>query len=878
MQRPRLIERLHGSREHKLTLISAPAGFGKTTLLSEWLHSFALRAAWVSLDSRDNDEARFLTYLMAALKLGYEEVSSLAAEMPISDAQNDNLSEWVLPRLLNHMAMLARTTAQPPVIIVLDDFHLIENPLIHRSLAQLLDHLPAGVRMVLSSRTDPPLPLARLRARGDLVELRAQDLRFSSGEAGALLRQVSEVDLTSEQVLALEERTEGWAAGLQLAGLALAACTDIDRFVRAFAGSHRYILDYLADEAFYHQPDEVQAFLLQTSILDYMTAGLCEAVTGRSDAQAILEYLERSNVFVVSLDEDRRWYRYHHLFADLLSYRFRQQPADQISAAHERAAIWLLRNGQMFDAIGHALAAGNFSLAIAAIEAATPAIPMQGKASTLLTWLDAIPPQYVRQNPRFLLMYAWAHLYRNELEKLEPRITAALRSLGIQHFNDRDWPPDASAEDRDVLAQINALRVFKTVYLGQPGLAVKIGEYALSQIDPGPSIGRAAVLAALGDAYRDVDNLTAASRAYSDAIFASADIPNLSMKMDLVAIHAKMGNLRQAIQICEEVRAWGEDRHQIVFPLARANILLADLLRERNALDRAQEVLELGIQQSELGGYLRYLIAGLVTLARLHSIRGDREKSRSAIERAVRIARESGVEKLIILAELNQARLLSTASIGDLQAAQAWAKASALSLDDSVSYPDEDRYLVLARITLAGPASPAEIDALIQLLQRLLVAASQAGRTGSMIEILALQALAYRSGGESGAALRLLEQALTLAEPEGYVRIFSDEGLPMAELLRLTIQQGRHVPYPARLLATIADSPPSPGAFELTDSELRVLRLIDAGMANQEIADTLVISLNTVKTHITHLYSKLEVSSRTQAIIRAREAGLISAP
>ncbi len=869
--RPQLVARLQAGLSRKLTLISTPAGFGKTTLLCEWLKEKKLAAAWVALDDGDNDHGRFIAYVMAALRalnMGLDEhiqaISQAAAQgVPL---------ESPMTILLNDFAALpARDT---PIILILDDYHVIQNPAVHNSMAFALEYIPDNLHIVIAGRTDPPFPLSRFRARRQLSELHAPDLRFTRAETEAFLNQSSGLTLSPAQVAALDDRTEGWIAGLQLAVLALSGHNDIDRFVRDFTGSHRYILDYLADEVFSRQTPETCDFLLKTSILERMTAGLCDAVTGQENGRAMLGWLEHENLFVVPLDEQGLWYRYHHLFADLLKNRAGQFSAPELASLRHRAALWLDAHQQSYEAIEQALAAREYDLAIGMMVKATPALAMRSEIGTMLKWLDALPREMKLSNPRIPLMFAWAHFFKTDIDAVEPHLRAALRALGHEPESVETWPANLAPQISEILAQVFALRAFVAVNHGVPEQGIRLAREALAHLPAVEILGRFAVLAALGDAYRDADNFAAASQAYSEALTMAEALDqypaSLTMRMDLARLRVKMGQLRHAETICREVLAWGGERYHPLFPVAQAYTLLGDILRERNDLDAAEQILLASIQQCEWAGYQRYLVFSLVSLARLKSTRGDAQAVEQALGSAERAAATSGSEPLRAWVEQFRVRLLKSGETNWL---------SAHKLEGAVSFQREDEALTLVRMQLERACYSRSTDpqAIYIFLERMLASAEKSARTGSIIEILLLQAQALQLLGRTADALQKFHRALTLAESESYVRLFLDGGAPVAELLLLAIQHNLHPEYASRLLSLLNVSHPTPGNLPdaLTERESEVLRLLATGLSNQEIAEKLVISISTIKTHITRIYNKLAVTSRTQAIIRARELKII---
>jgi len=875
--RPRLVARLESGLSRKLTLVSTNTGSGKTTILSEWLTQKQHPTAWVSLDEVDNEHGRFISYMMAALRaldIGLEEriqAVSLAQEQGVS-------IESPMAALLNEFASVP--AVHRPVILVLDDYHVIHNPQIHESMLYALDYMPEGFHIVIAARADPPLMLAKMRARRQVNELRAQDLRFTRTEAESFLNQVSGLGLSTEQVAALDDHTEGWAAGLQLAAQAMNGLDDVAPFVRAFTGSHRYILDYLVDEVFSRQSQETRLFLQKTSILERMTPSLCDAVTGQSNGRAMLEKLDRENLFIVPLDTQGQWYRYHHLFADLLRNRAEQFSAKETSSLHRKAALWFDSHQQPYEAIGHALDAKDYNLAIGMMVKATPALAMRSEIGKLLEWLNALPKDLKASNPRIPLMYAWAHFFMTDIDSVEPHIQDALTALGLENFDAENWLDPIPPHMTEILGQVNALQSFVAVNRGKPEMGVRIAMYALEHLPKGEKLGRFAVYAALGDTQRDSDNFAAASQSYSEALALSAVIDqyaaSLTMRMDLARLRVKMGQLHHAETNCRDVLELGRQYHHPLFPVAHAYALLGEILRERDELEAAEQTISAGILQCEWAGYQRYLVFSHISAARLKFAQGDLMGVGRSLDAAERTASVSGSEPLQAWVRQFRARLLKTDSA-------AWLTLCKLTLDDTGTFKREDEYLTLARLKIEEARRARftpDLLAVSRFLERFLASAKKSARMGSVIEILMLQSLALNLLGKKDDALDKLNQSLDLAEPEGYARLFADEGAPMAELLLLAIQRNIHSEYASRLLKLIerrekqvAASPALPES--LTEREGEVLRLLAAGLSNQEIAERLVISLSTIKTHITRIYGKLEVTSRTQAIVKARELKII---
>ncbi|MBM4459948.1 MAG: helix-turn-helix transcriptional regulator [Chloroflexi bacterium] len=904
VSRPRLTERLSAGIQRKLTLCSAPIGFGKTTLLSEWIRESGLPAAWVSLDAGDNDPLRFFSYLIAALQtvqagVAQDLLAWLRAPQPSSQAPRVGAEvgwlDALLPPLINAVATIPFT-----FVVILDDYHTIEAQPIHDALATLIERAPSQMHIVIASRSDPPLPLARLRARRQLNELRENELKCTVEEAATLLNQVMRLGLAAEDVRTLAARTEGWIAGLHLAALALrplvpaqpaaAARPEVHDFIKSFAGSHRYVLDYLVDEVFSRQPPQTQSFLLQTAILDTMTGGLCDAVTGRSDGQATLEKLERAHLFLAPLDGERRWYRYHALFLDLLRDRLAQTMPDQVTELHRRACEWYARHDRVYDAMRHALAARDFERAGSLVEEAGPIMAMSGEAATLLRWMDALPSHAFQLRPRLSLSYAWALFVTCNMEAIEPRLQDAHHALTAQVPSDQTQNPAAAYVP--VMNEIAALRAFIAVSRGDPQTAIELCLQALSHT-PERSLTRCGLCSVLGDAYVQADRLVEANRAYQEAALASQAVGNPVLVRvitnDVARLRVAQGRLHEAARLYREVLDWGSGQRAPLYPVGQAYVALGDLLREWNDLAAAEGHLRAGMEHSERGGYARFAMLAALALAQIRAVQGDAAAAAELGRRAEQLAAKTGVAAFAALVAARRARLHLMPAVFQLAPALQWLQASGLHPDDRPAAAAETEYLTLARALNARRREMAGSPSPRPLLSRLLHVAERAGRVRSVVEIGCLTALAWQVEGDAARALVALERALALAEPEGYMRLFLDEGPPMAGLLRLAVGRNVHREYVTRLLdtystetgaapsvATAAVGAGRPALAEpLTERELEVLRLLAAGLSNAEIAAHLVVSLSTVKTHARSIFGKLNVASRTQAVARGREFNLL---
>src|SRR5215207_1080248 len=874
--RPRLTAKLERESGRKLTLISAPAGFGKTTLLVEWLRGRAdgdHSVAWVSLDEGDNDPVRFLSYLVAALRRtvgeGFGEGVLAALRSPEPPCM-----EAVLGAFVNELDDLPGEVA-----VVLDDYHVIDSESVHRIVSFLLEHLPSNVHLVISSRIDPPLQLSRLRARNQMTELDAADLSFTSAEAATFLNSLMKLNLSAEDVAALEERTEGWIAGLQLAALSMRDRKDVSGFIRSFSGSHRDVLDYLAEEVLERQPGQVREFLLETSIAEHLTGALCDALTGRDDGQEMLEMLERENLFVIALDDERRWYRYHHLFADFLRGRLMRERPESTGELHLRASGWYEGNGHLAEAIGQALSAPDHDLAARLIERGVEGAVERGEGTTALRWLEELPPEAKRLRPRLFVEHAVALVITGRPVDAEPLLKEAERAVEVD-----------GEDGQFLLGFASTVRSWRARLRGDAPEAVELARRALSLLPYGESPVRNYAAVRLGDALRAVGDLAAADEAYAEA----ADIGragrhaygSLAGMVMHARVRAEQGCLREADEAFRRaLRLLTEGGFELSPAAGIVHIGMGALLYERDNLDGAERELERGMELAERTGDVSTLVWAYVTLSRNKRARGDEGGAIPRARQAERVARDSGADLQISIAlawmtKLHLAR-------GDLTEAVAFEQERAANAEYAA-----DAARVVDRLTSARllHAQGRHREALA-LLEELGKSAEAAGRTGNLIEILALQALALRAGSKKERAVSTLAEALALAEPEGYVRSFIDEGQPMAEILSELLgakQRGRtdllrRVPahYLKKLLAALerdAASAASPAAGlpePLSERELEVLRLIASGKSNRGIASELFVSVGTVKTHINNLYRKLDAHSRTQALARAKELNLL---
>src|SRR5215207_6844110 len=805
--RPRLIAKLEPEAGRKLMLISAPAGFGKTTLLGEWAASRSDEqcVAWVSLDEADNDPARFLSYLVAALQTVEEEIGE--GVLSSLRAPGSPPIEALTGALLNELADFPGTLA-----IVLDDYHLIDSDQVHGIVSFLLERLPSNVHLVIASRIEPPLLLARLRARGQITEINAADLSFAREEAVAFLKDTMGLNLSDEYVAALEERTEGWIAGLQLAALSMRDREDIPGFVRAFSGSHRDVLDFLSEEVLERQSEQMRAFLLETSILQRLTGELCDAVTDRDDGQEALERLERENLFVVPLDDERRWYRYHHLFADVLHGLLKQERSEEVKELHLRAASWYERNGWASEAFEHALAAGDAGWAARLVEYYTQALLQRGEGVTVDQWLTALPAGLVRARPRLSLAQAILAFITGRADDVEPLLTDAERALTTVEQAGEPPVGESVRGLANVHGSVAMLRAELARQRGDVEHTIQFTRRARAHLGEGDRYLRFFNSWNLAVAKQMQGRLGEAEDALAELAadpWASGRHPYIAVRTyyALGQVQLTQGRLSAALQTFRQGLECATEAGRPALPAAGvAHVGVAEVLYERNELDPALGQAMRGVELCRQIGYAQWQVTSLTTLACIRQARGDQAGALEAIGEAERLVPSTVVDIFFPVA-VQRARLLLAQ--GKVEDAARWCAERGLGVEDEPSYLREREHLVLARVLLAQ----GKVDQALRLLRWHLEEAQAQRRRGSEIEILMLQALALWERDAKERAVSTLTQALTLAEPEGYVRTFVDEGPEMALLVSEVLeaqQRGRlHPPdrpsahYLRKLLAAL---------------------------------------------------------------------------
>jgi len=862
--RPRLIERLNEGLAAgcKLTLISAPAGFGKTTLVSEWIASCGRPAAWLSLDERDNDPARFISYLVKALQtiqteIGEGLLAALQSPQPLQ-------IETILTTLLNEISTIPEN-----FLLVLDDYHSIDFQPVDQSLAFLIEHQPSQMHLLIATREDPDLPLARMRARGQCTELRVADLRFTPAEAAEFLNRVMGLNLSEADVAALEARTEGWIAGLQLAALSMQGHQDTTSFIQSFTGSHHFVLDYLIEEVLGQQSESIQTFLLRTSILDRMCGSLCDAVLldPAVPGQATLEYLQRANLFIVPQDNERRWYRYHHLFGDLLRKRLGQSlPPGGIAELQLHASEWYENNDLMLEAFRHAAAANDIERAVRLMESKKMPIHLRGVATAILSWLESLPKTLLDARPALWWKQAAILLLIGQPMDVEEKlqaIEAALASTGL---------PGAGMDEssRDLIGKIAAARANVAQVQAQPETTLVQARRALEYLHANDLNNRSMALRSMGFAYYLQGDMTEAGRAYAEALSlgqASGDIINILLASIRLGQIQESGNqLHLAAEAYRRVLQRIDEYSPLNAPLAYLG--LARICYEWNDLDAAGQYGEQSLQLArQYDQVLDRLILSELFLCSLKLARGD----------------VAGAAGILAQAEQQTRQSNNTFRLQDITAAQAMILFRQGNIGEAAQLAQKaDLPLIQARVLIAQGDPSAALGVLESLHQK----AEAKGWVYTLLLGMAVQSIALYASGEKEKAVELIGEVLARAEPERLIRLFLDEGDAMAQLLLEAASHGFRPDYIGKLLAAFEaekrkseDKPDlSPARLligSLSQRELKILQLIALGLSNREIGERLFLALDTVKGHNRKIFDKLQVQNRTEAVARARELGLL---
>ena len=897
VHRSRLIDQLMSGIDGRLSLISAPAGSGKTTLVCDFVRQINRPTAWISLDSGDDDVTRLLTYVVAALDSINVRTSNGLRSLLESSRQHP--IETTATMLLNDISSLAA-----PAVLVLDDYHAIRSETVHNILTFLLNNLPPCLHIVITSRTRTPLSVSRLRARGQLTELHISDLRFTADEATEFLRQVMGLTLADETISALETRTEGWIAGLQLAALSLQRNSDEAEFLKTFSGRHNFVLDYLVDEVISQQPEHIQSFLLRTSILSRLTGPLCDTVTGQQNGQATLIALEQSNLFVVALDNKRQWYRYHHLFSEFLIARAQESLGESgLADLHRRASNWYRESALTDEAIRHSLAAQDFDTAAEMIEKSSGELYSRGALSALKSWLESLPDATRRARPRSSIYYAWTLLLTSDgTGTNDTAFSQAEDYLRSAENQIKESTDDSYGED---LGMIYAVRtsmsswhpVRKSAFCAQKDLSniIRCGQQSLSRLRPENLVWRCVVNIGLGLAYRYIGSIKDATASFAEASRQGSSGGNLAGTIfahcNWAQLLIQQGQLHKAEHVYREGLRVAAARNGGLLPITgQLYIGLGRLFYEWNNLDEAARSIAEGIKRTEAGGSLEP--DALLKLARIRILQRDAPAASELIEQVTDMTNSPDTKTTALTqARIEHAMLMLAEN--NIPEASKWAATFGPSL---LVDPDpwiEHEYIALGRVM----NTQGDQDKVIPALEILRKDAAASGRVGSQIEICTVLASSYQNSGDTDAARARLIEALERAEPSRYTRLFVDQGQAILTLLNeihQTIKKNHSYAsvsreYIERLLTTargqfdpatnIRSATGSAANFALveplSDRELEILSLISTGHSNQEIADKSFVALSTVKWHINNIYGKLQVTSRTQAIVRSQQLGLV---
>lgn len=885
VRRDHLIGGLQDSGARRLTLVSAPAGFGKTTLVSAWSAQCDQAVAWLALDDDDNDPTRFLTYLIAALQTCDSQLGETA--LALLAAPQAPPPKAILALLLNDLGKLTVQLA-----LVLDDYHAISAPPLHEAVTFLIDHLPSTLRLIIATRIDPPLPLARWRVRNQLAEVRADDLRFRPAEAATFLNDVMELTLSAAEIAALETRTEGWIAGLQLAALSIQGRSDVADFIQAFSGSHRHVLSYLVEEVLNRRPEGTLDFLLQTAILDQLTAPLCNAVTGRRDSQTLLEKLEQANLFLIPLDDESKWYRYHHLFAEVLRTRLQQIQLEIIPQLHQRASTWYAAAGQLEQAVGHALAVPDVEQAATLIEGvALATVVQQSEVRLVRRLIERLPVTAIYSRPHLTLAYGFTLALSGQFDAVATLLRQAAPAL-----NSVDLPGE-------VAGGLAALQSTMARFRGDLDQSLGLAQQALHKLPVDVLALRALAALNRGVVYLQQGDRETAGQILTDAVTwgsaAGADYIVLAAVEELTTEQTRQGHLAQAKQTCEQALARvTRGNNQRVPAAGMLHVILGEVLVERNELEQATRALTQGVQLLQRTTEMGMLVRGYSALARSQGAGGEREAALATLQQG-----EEWLAQIQTAAPRTHARLaVQRARLqvwqGDLVAALPWAQEPHPLGETLLSYLQQLTHVRIQLVQYARDPQTRFLAEAANILASLLVSAEAKGWGGHVIEILLLQALLELAQGQRTAAQTLLIRAITLAEPEGFIRIFVDEGEPMRKLIVECAIRNAELStslriYVDKLLAAFDQEKVETKVQEITPTfrtphsevhplveplsarELEVLQLVAAGLSNTQIATQLIVTTGTIKTHINHIFGKLAVESRIQAVVRARELGLL---
>ncbi len=893
--RPHLVQKLNQGLKSILTLVAAPAGFGKTSLLCEWVHQSAQRIAWLSLEKDDNDLERFLSYVIAAIqeideRFGLELQTSLQAPQPPP-------VEILLTMLVNEI-----DTIENNFSLVLDDYHVITTPAIHHALNFILNHAPPRMHLLIASRADPFLPLPRFRARGQMIELRADDVRFTPQETAAYLNHVMGLGLSADHIASLQKRTEGWIAGLHLAALSMKGMQNPAQFIATLIGDDRYIIDYLVDEVLAQRPSGTKDFLLKTSILARMNAPLCDAVTGQSNSKVTLGALDQANLFIVPLDNRRHWYRYHRLFADLLRQRLEESYSPfEITSLHQLASRWYEQNDYLFESIEHSLAGEDYENAIRLIEQGTEQIFATSQLVALTRIWDQIPQDHLLNHPKLCMIFSWAWLATGHPDETDACLQLVERSIGeeasvLSSENEAEY--NLSPEALGALVEVAVIRAQLAISRGDIPEALKLSQLVHPLLDDEkgaylynpPVASMTVVNFSLGLAHEFSGELEAAENALTEALVLGKEQGNIHIVAvthgHLAKIHRIRGQIQSAMQFCKQGISDLTEMAGGRTPMS--GLLLSELgliQYEHNDLKLAQDSFQEAINLAKPWAFWEGLLPAYSGQARVKLAQGDKEGAFEALDELESLGKISPERMMPVL---NSSRARLWASEGNLTAAMDWVHAAGMDIDDEISYPQEGDFILFARILIAAK----KWDEADRLIGRLVTAAETGKRNGRLLELLVLRASLLEAQRKGEEALEVITRALEIGKINGYVRVFLDQGAPMADLMRRTLSRGIESEYVSKLLAAIeretkdegrmTDDATSSGVLgplsfveKLSDRELEVLRLLKTELSGPEIARELTIALSTMRTHTQNIFSKLNVSNRRAAVRRAEELEIL---
>ena len=877
--RSRLIEKLNGGLNRKLTLICAPAGYGKSTLVADWVPTLSptstikYRISWLSLDKNDNAPTRFLTYLIFALNQSEEGETALGKNaLTMLQAPQPSI-EAVCTSLINDVSAIPDR-----IVLVLDDYHVIESPQVDDALTFLIEHLPPQLHLVIVTRVDPQISLARLRARNQLIELRASDLRFTSSEAADFLNRVMGFDLSDENIAALETRTEGWITGLQMASISLQGRKDVDGFIKSFTGSHRYVLDYLIEEVLEQQPKSVQTFMFQTAILDRLTGSLCNAVTGQENGQETLEMLESANLFIIPLDDERRWYRYHHLFANLLQQRLKSSPKINIQDLHIRIRNWFSKQGMEREALQHSLLAEDFQKAAELINRLSMEVLHKGEYRTVSDWINSLPYDIQQEHPFLWALDGWALRMEGQFEAAETRISEVEEAL-------KNPAHRASADLETIKGLINSHKAYIAFIRGNFNQTISISRESLTQLPQDMVEIRTLTALYLGVALRYQGNLQEALEIYLNTLPYGKQLVGSSIAVfcfiHLSDLYYDLGELQKSREIAEQaIQFTNQHTGRPDWPfMGHLYVCIGRVLRQWGRLTEALEVILKGVGLCRQWNVADFQALACIELADVYFSLGEKELAQDALKESFLIYQEFSPWASGLVAA-HQAK--HSLGFGEIELAIEWLGGTDLKANSPIDLSRDIEFLTMARVFIAQN----KLDEGLVLLNRISEVSDEIGKNHTALEAIILQAKALFIHDDTEKAMEKLEQALSLGEAEEYVQIFVDEGSPMARLLYDALSKGIMPEYVQRLLAAFPVEKPEPAEKQpsqesewvepLTDREVEILQLLADGFTNPVIGSKLYLATNTVKAHLRNIYGKLGVNNRTQAVARARGLGIIS--